>query len=54
VRTYTVFGLRKIELGAVMPDSSGRWNLPPKPTMEDWVLVLEDKPGLARLRTQNT
>jgi len=37
------------DLGVVTPDAEGRWTPPPCPTMEDWVLVLEDKDALARL-----
>jgi len=28
-------------IGSVTPDTTGRWAVPPTPTMEDWLLVLE-------------
>lgn len=31
-----------LEIGPVQPDAEGRWTPPKKPTMDDWVLVLED------------
>ena len=31
----------EVEIGPVTPDSDGMWAIPPRPTMEDWVLVLE-------------
>ena len=37
-----------IHLGPVEPDADGLWPVPPKPTMEDWVPVLEDPAGLAK------
>ena len=37
------------DLGAVAPDLDGFWTVPVKPTMEDWVLVLEDLEALARI-----
>jgi len=33
------------EVGLVAPDADGRWPVPAKPTMEDWVLVLEQVDG---------
>jgi hypothetical protein len=33
----------------VAPDANGYWKLPPKPTMEDWVLVLENRQELQKL-----
>ena len=40
----------KIIAGPVEPDQNGQWIPPTKPTMEDWVLVLEDKEKLAKIR----
>ena len=31
------------DAGPVTPDEDGKWRVPSKPTMDDWVLVLEDK-----------
>ena len=41
-------GSRRVT-GAIEPDDNGQWIPPAKPTMEDWVLVLEDKAALAKL-----
>ena len=49
VRSYVAAGLQKITLGLVAPDANGRWKIPPKPTMEDWVLVLENRQELQKL-----
>jgi hypothetical protein len=38
------------EVGVATPGDNGIWNAPPKPTMADWVLVMEDAAALARLR----
>jgi hypothetical protein len=43
VRTYHACGNRVVELDLVEPNAEGFWQPPPKPTMEDWVLVLEAK-----------
>jgi hypothetical protein len=48
VRSYTAAGLQKITLGLVAPDADGHWKVPPKPTMEDWVLVLENRQELQK------
>lgn len=42
----------KAAVGPVEPDAQGRWIPPTKPTMEDWVLVLEDRDKLAALDTR--
>jgi hypothetical protein len=49
VRSYVAAGLQKITLGLAAPDANGRWKMPPKPTMEDWVLVLENSQELQKL-----
>jgi hypothetical protein len=49
VRSYVAAGLQKITLGPATPDANGRWKIPPKPTMEDWVLVLENRQELQKL-----
>jgi len=36
----------RVEIGAVNPSASGRWSIPQCPSMEDWVLVLEDRKAL--------
>lgn len=41
VRSYTIRGHQRIELGEVAPGHGGSWTPPRKPTMEDWLLVLE-------------
>jgi len=43
------FGATCYELGEVVPDENGFWAPPPKPSREDWVLVLEDEKALAGL-----
>ena len=49
VRDYEVRGHHRVQLGAVTPGPDGAWPVPPKPSMEDWVLALEDRDALARL-----
>lgn len=49
VRSYTAAGLQKVTLGRVAPDDNGLWKIPPKPTMADWVLVLENRQELQKL-----
>ncbi len=39
----------EVSLGEVAANGAGRWVAPPKPNMEDWVLVLEDRAALERL-----
>ena len=51
VRVYEGRCHVQIEIGAVEPNEDGRWPVPPKPTMEDWVLVLEDTQALAEVNT---
>lgn len=46
VRSYRAWGHRTVALGEVSPRADGSWTPPPKPTMEDWVLVLEDPQAL--------
>ena len=29
-----------VEVGQIQPDAEGRWEIPTKPSKEDWVLVL--------------
>jgi hypothetical protein len=41
VRSYFARGRQEVELGEVVPNEAGSWTPPPKPTMEDWLLVLE-------------
>jgi len=48
-RESSSFGATCYELGAVVSDENGFWAPPPKPSREDWVLVLEDKEALAGL-----
>ena len=33
-------------MGRVTPDANGLWQVPLQPTMDDWVLVLEDRDAL--------
>jgi hypothetical protein len=33
------------DLGVVVPDAGGRWQVPVQPTLADWVLVLEADGG---------
>ncbi len=40
-----------VPIGPVEPAGDGTWLVPRKPSMEDWVLVLEDKEALASLTT---
>ncbi|MBD3293097.1 MAG: DUF4038 domain-containing protein, partial [Armatimonadia bacterium] len=49
VRSYVTQRGRRVELGAVLPREDGFWTPPRKPTMEDWVLVLEDRKALDEL-----
>lgn len=49
VRSYVAQRGQRVELGAVLPREDGFWTPPRKPTMEDWVLVLEDREALAKL-----
>jgi hypothetical protein len=44
-RSYHTRGGFEVTLGTVVPNADGLWDVPPKPTMEDWVLVLEVKSG---------
>jgi len=39
----------EVKAAAVKLDAEGKWPAPPKPTMEDWVLVLEDPEALAKV-----
>ena len=39
----------EIEVGPVTPDADGMWPVPGKPTMEDWVLAIQNDEALARL-----
>ena len=41
VRSYPVRCRRTVKMGSVQPRADGFWTPPLKPTMEDWVLVLE-------------
>jgi hypothetical protein len=50
LRRYTQRGLQRIQLDKVTPREDGSWTPPGKPTMEDWVLVLEDPEALEPLR----
>jgi hypothetical protein len=43
VRSYRTRGGRTVKMGPVQPRPDGYWTPPLKPTMEDWVLVLEAK-----------
>jgi len=36
----------EVQVGPVMPEADGRWPVPARPTMEDWLLVLEDRERL--------
>lgn len=47
VRESWSFGAAHYGLGAVVADGDGVWTPPPKPSREDWVLVLEDREALA-------
>lgn len=38
----------RVELGQVALDAEGRWQPPAPPSMEDWVLAVENGPGLAQ------
>lgn len=40
----------QVDVGSVQ-DASGKWAIPRKPTMEDWLLVLEGTAALAKLRS---
>ena len=46
VRSYKVRGNIQVDMGPVAPRPDGFWTPPRKPTMEDWVLVLEDAEAL--------
>ena len=48
VRHFQTRGPVQVHLDAVEPDADGTWPVPPKPTMADWVLVLEDPDKLGR------
>jgi hypothetical protein len=50
VRAYIASGFRRVELGKVTPDAGGYWVPPPKPEMDDWLLVLEDRATLEKTR----
>jgi hypothetical protein len=50
VRSAQADGGEIVALDRVVPDADGLWLLPPKPTMDDWVLVLEDTDALAACR----
>lgn len=39
--------LHERPIGAVTPDADGRWAVPPTPSMEDWLLVIERTPRAA-------
>ena len=39
----------EIEIGLVKSDADGKWPVPRMPSMEDWILVLEDREALARI-----
>ena len=39
----------ELDLGPVEAGDEGTWDVPPKPSMEDWVLVLEDKDALGKI-----
>jgi hypothetical protein len=51
VRSYIASGFRRVELGKVTPDAGGSWVPPPKPEMDDWLLVLEDRATLQKMRS---
>ena len=51
VRSLLADGGEIMELGRVEPDADGLWQVPPAPTMDDWVLVLEDRDALATCET---
>jgi len=40
-------GGAEYDLGVVMPDADGRWQVPVQPTLDDWVLVLKADDGEA-------
>ncbi|OPZ82016.1 MAG: putative endoglucanase [bacterium ADurb.Bin429] len=40
--------LEELPIGAAVPGCTGRWTPPPKPSMEDWVLVVENPDALPR------
>jgi hypothetical protein len=42
----------RTRIGPVTPDANGRWTPPPKPSLLDWVLVLEGPERLAELRVR--
>ncbi len=46
VQSYHTGGGKVVELGPVEADADGLWLVPPKPTMDDWVLVLVDNDAL--------
>ena len=41
IRTYVARSNRSVTMGLVIPRADGYWTPPPKPAMDDWVLVLE-------------
>ena len=51
VRSFHASGGQTKELNRVEPDADGLWLAPLQPTMDDWVLVLEDRDALAAYGT---
>lgn len=49
LRSYTARGMVKKEMGNVVPNENSVWTPPPKPTLEDWVLVLENREKLSKV-----
>lgn len=41
----------EMDIGAVVPTADGKWAPPPMPTMEDWVLAVENPTALKNLQT---
>lgn len=39
--------LREHPIGPVVADPTGRWDVPPTPSMEDWLLVVHTQPGVS-------
>ena len=53
VRSFHAGAAGIVELGRVEPDADGLWQPPRAPSMDDWVLVLEDREKLAACATTN-
>ena len=39
----------EVKVGSVEPNADGKWPTPTKPSMEDWILILQDKAALEKI-----